>query len=191
MPFGDSRCVRRTCTPFAASHSQFTIRPVSINTCQFFNEHPMFNRRKLLSAVSALAIGTPVFHRAVVAAAQQEEDGKLTKESLADAQWVSGLDLTDEQQERVLKAVNSNTQRLAPMRDMAIPELQATAVSFHSPHESQTSGRLAGSINSVDRIGSGEASKYRRRDRVSQCERTRFVAQVAAVDQQKADADLP
>ena len=90
----------------------------------------MINRRSLLSAVTALSIGSPVFHRAVVAAAQQDSDGRLTKESLAEAQWVSGLELSDEEQAAVLRAVNTNNQRLAPMRELAISELQSPPFHF-------------------------------------------------------------
>ncbi len=90
----------------------------------------MLNRRRILSSVSALAIGTPVFQRAVVAAAQQDEAGKLTKDSLANAQWICGLELTDEEQTALLKAVNSNSKQLAPMRDMAISELQSPPFHF-------------------------------------------------------------
>ena len=90
----------------------------------------MPNRRQLLSAISALAVGTPVFHRALVAAVVQDEDGKLTKESLADAQWVCGLELSEEQQETVLKSVNANRGRLEPMREMAISELQSPPFHF-------------------------------------------------------------
>lgn len=90
----------------------------------------MIDRRSLLSAVTALSIGSPVFHRAVVAAAQQDTDGRLTKESLAEAQWVSGLELSEEQQDAVLKAVNTNNRRLAPMRELAISELQAPPFHF-------------------------------------------------------------
>ena len=90
----------------------------------------MINRRSLLSAVTALSIGSPVFHRAVVSAAQQDADGRLTKESLAEAQWVSGLELSEEEQDAVLRAVNTNNQRLAPMRELAISELQAPPFHF-------------------------------------------------------------
>ena len=90
----------------------------------------MPSRRHILTSVSALAIGTPVFHRAIVSATQQNSDGKLTKEALADAQWICGLELTDEQQDSVLKAVNSNSDRLAPMRELAISELQSPPFHF-------------------------------------------------------------
>ena len=90
----------------------------------------MLDRRHLLGSISSLAIGTPVFHRAVVAAIQEEEGkAKLTAESIEQAQWISGLELTDDEKESILKTVNSNSEQLGPMRALGISEL--TAPPFH------------------------------------------------------------
>jgi len=71
----------------------------------------MMHRRNLLTSLSALAIGTPALHRAIAVAVQ--DDGALTKETLANAQWICGLDLTEEEQAAILKDVQSNSNRLS------------------------------------------------------------------------------
>lgn len=86
-------------------------------------------RRDLLTSLSTLAIGTPALHRAIAVAVQQD-DGDLSKEALANAQWICGLELTDEEQDSILGAVQSNSSRIAPMREKAISELQAPPFHF-------------------------------------------------------------
>jgi len=86
-------------------------------------------RRDLLTSLSALAIGTPALHRAITVSVQQD-DGAFSKEDLANAQWICGLELTEEEQESILREVQSNSGRLAPMRDMSISELQAPPFHF-------------------------------------------------------------
>lgn len=88
----------------------------------------MIRRRDLLTSLTALAIGTPALHRAIAVAVQ--EDGELTSEALANAQWICGLDLTEEEQQSILNQVKSNSQRIAPMRESAISELQSPPFHF-------------------------------------------------------------
>lgn len=89
----------------------------------------MIHRRDLLTSLSALAVGTPALHRAIVVAVEQD-DGELTKESLDNAQWICGLELTDEEQQSILNEVKSNTQQIDAMRDSEISALQAPAFHF-------------------------------------------------------------
>ncbi len=89
----------------------------------------MLHRRNVLTSLAALSIGTPALHRAVAFAVQQE-DGVLTKDALANAQWICGLELSEEEQASILNAVNKNTRSLAPMRELAISELQSPPFHF-------------------------------------------------------------
>ncbi len=62
----------------------------------------MINRRKALAVLGTAGIGTPVFQRALAAKA---DDGPISREMVADAEWVAGIKLTDAQRETVVNAL--------------------------------------------------------------------------------------
>lgn len=61
----------------------------------------MLNRRSALRILGTAGIGTAVFQRALAANA---EDGPVSSQMVADAEWVAGIKLTDPQREAVVKA---------------------------------------------------------------------------------------
>ena len=62
------------------------------------------DRRNILKLLSAAGIGSAVFGRALVALAADAP--KVTGEMLAQAEWISGIKLTDEQRKLVLEGMN-------------------------------------------------------------------------------------
>jgi hypothetical protein len=52
----------------------------------------MLTRRNTLSILGTAGIGTAVFQRALVA---KTGDGPVTREMIADAEWVAGIKLTE------------------------------------------------------------------------------------------------
>jgi Asp-tRNA(Asn)/Glu-tRNA(Gln) amidotransferase A subunit family amidase len=60
-------------------------------------------RRDLFVAAAAVGIGTPTFHRAVAATAAVAD--AVTPEMIRDAEWVAGLQLTDDQRKQVAAAM--------------------------------------------------------------------------------------
>jgi Asp-tRNA(Asn)/Glu-tRNA(Gln) amidotransferase A subunit family amidase len=61
----------------------------------------MLNRRSALSILGTAGIGTAVFQRALAANARA---GPVSREMVADAEWVAGIKLTDPQREAVVNA---------------------------------------------------------------------------------------
>jgi Asp-tRNA(Asn)/Glu-tRNA(Gln) amidotransferase A subunit family amidase len=94
----------------------------------------VIDRRRLLVSLSALAVGTPTIHRAIVAIAAQKPDSPVTRDDLKQAQWIGEYDFTDDEQDSILQTVNTQLNRLAKLRETPIPELQSPAFHF-SPHQ--------------------------------------------------------
>ncbi len=74
----------------------------------------MIHRRKLLKLIAATGIGNEVFHRAIAVTAN---DRNLTRESLQQAAWVSDLELSDQQYDQILTAVNNHCTQLESLRN--------------------------------------------------------------------------
>ncbi len=64
------------------------------------------HRREFLEVLGGIGIGTAVFHRAL--AAQVEEVGKITKEMIAAAEWIAGIELDDQDRESLAKRMERN-----------------------------------------------------------------------------------
>lgn len=62
------------------------------------------SRRELLGVLAAAGVGSPVFQRAVVA--QAEKTGRITAEMIAQAEWISGLKLSEEDRNNVARTVS-------------------------------------------------------------------------------------
>jgi hypothetical protein len=62
----------------------------------------MINRRRALAVLGNAGIGTTVFQRALAAKA---DDGPISRQMVADAEWVAGIKLTDAQREAAVNAL--------------------------------------------------------------------------------------
>ncbi len=76
------------------------------------------SRRQLLQTIGAVGIGSVVFGRAVAAAV--EEGGTVTAEMIAQAEWIAGLELSEEQRVEVAAAVNRTLQSARALRAVPI-----------------------------------------------------------------------
>ena len=74
----------------------------------------MISRRAILRLVPSLGIGSAVFARALA----QESAGtsELTREMIAAAKWVSGIELTQDQENEILREVNTLQKQLSSLR---------------------------------------------------------------------------
>ncbi len=75
----------------------------------------MINRRSALQVLGNAGIGTAVFQRALAAKA---DDGPISREMVANAEWVAGIKLTDAQREatvNALKGVREDAKHVRPI----------------------------------------------------------------------------
>ena len=85
-------------------------------------------RRSWLAAVAALGVGTPVFQRALAAAAQQKE--KLTPEDVAQAEWVAGIELSPERRRQLLGKIEQLRRQQQRLRQMELDNAEAPMLHF-------------------------------------------------------------
>jgi len=86
------------------------------------------DRRHVLKVLSAAGIGSAVFGRALAAAAAAAP--KITDAMLMQAEWVSGLKLTDEQRRLALDGLNQADADYAKMRAVALDNAVPPAFTF-------------------------------------------------------------
>lgn len=71
----------------------------------------------MLAAIAGLGIGTSVFHRALAAEA---ESGGVTAEMIRRAEWIAGLELTDEEREQTARAIERANSKFEELRDVEV-----------------------------------------------------------------------
>jgi len=92
------------------------------------NPNPM-DRRDFMSYFAGLGLGGTALPATLWAMAQQEE-GPITKDMLADAEALVGLEFTGEEREMVLEGVNRNLRAYESLRTVAIPNSVYPALVF-------------------------------------------------------------
>lgn len=106
--------------------------------------HHTPTRRQLLAAAAAVGVGPAPFHRAVAAEAQKADTpGTVTPEMVANAEWVAGVKLTDEQRRAVAAGMTRALADFAALHKLDLPNSVAPALHFvPNPGEApSTAGR--------------------------------------------------
>lgn len=91
---------------------------------QFFAHHPFnpdwptMHRRELLAALAATGIGTVTFQRAL--AAQTATQQAVSAEMIRQAEWVAGIELSDEDRQTTASALQAVLTRFEQLRGVAI-----------------------------------------------------------------------
>ncbi|MEZ6095222.1 MAG: amidase [Pirellulaceae bacterium] len=89
----------------------------------------MLTRRNVLATAASLGFVAPVLARALA----QEADGRqqLTREMIQNAQWVSGIELTEAEQEELVQSVNSLHDQLKQLNTVPLdPQWDDPAIDF-------------------------------------------------------------
>lgn len=97
---------------------------------------PTLTRRSLLAALAGIGIGTPVFHRAL--AACFDEQSMVTPEMIQQAEWIAGLQLSEEDRTKTAQAVQETLTRFQELRKAPLDYSDAPALVFNP-----TPGRLS------------------------------------------------
>ncbi len=86
-------------------------------------------RRQLLGALGALGVGTPVFQRAL-AAQIQPKAAQLTPEMIKQAEWISGIELSEDARKSITGAVGRLLGDFESMRKVKLDNNVAPALAF-------------------------------------------------------------
>jgi Asp-tRNA(Asn)/Glu-tRNA(Gln) amidotransferase A subunit family amidase len=87
------------------------------------------SRRELFAAAAALGFGTATFQRAVAATAA-ELPTTITAEMVKNAEWVAGIELTDDQRRQVAGAMTRALADYAALHKIDVPNSVPPAVQF-------------------------------------------------------------
>ncbi len=91
--------------------------------------HPI-GRRALLKVLGAVGVGTPTFQRAL-AAQVQEQTGKVTPAMIQQAEWIAGLELTDDERQATVRALQQSLGSFEALRKVALSRDVPPALRFH------------------------------------------------------------
>lgn len=87
-------------------------------------------RRSFLSYFSALGLSSTLLPGVLWARLQQEEEARITREMLDEAEAISGLEFTDEERELMLEGLNENLRSYEALREVEIPNSVPPALYF-------------------------------------------------------------
>ena len=78
----------------------------------------IINRRQVLRALGALGVGGAVFQRAV--AAQAEGQKAVTADMIQQAEWIAGIELSDEDRKSTAQSVNQTLRDCEALRKVKV-----------------------------------------------------------------------
>src|SRR5437660_9809337 len=86
------------------------------------------SRRHLLKTLAAIGVGGTVFQRAVVA--QAPKDGPVTAEMIQQAEWISGIKLSDDDRKALVGRINAGQRQFARLRQVPLTNDVPPAFAF-------------------------------------------------------------
>jgi Asp-tRNA(Asn)/Glu-tRNA(Gln) amidotransferase A subunit family amidase len=87
------------------------------------------DRRTVLRALAGVGVGTAIFQRAL--AAQVASTSSITPEMIQKAEWISGIELTDEQREQTARSMVNLTASFERLREIPLDYTHAPAWTFY------------------------------------------------------------
>jgi Asp-tRNA(Asn)/Glu-tRNA(Gln) amidotransferase A subunit family amidase len=88
-------------------------------------------RRTFLAYFSGLGLSSTLLPGVLWARLQDEEEPRITKEMLQDAEQVAGLEFTDEERDLMLRGLNGNLESYERLREVELPNSVAPALYFN------------------------------------------------------------
>jgi Asp-tRNA(Asn)/Glu-tRNA(Gln) amidotransferase A subunit family amidase len=86
-------------------------------------------RRRVLKALAGLGVGSAVFQRAL--AADVTKAGKVTPEMIQQAEWIAGLELSEEDRKSTAASIQSEMREMAANRGVKLENSVPPAVQFN------------------------------------------------------------
>ena len=88
------------------------------------------NRRELVAMLGSLGIGTAVFQRAL--AAEAANDGRVTAQMVQQAEWIAGLELSDDEREATAKKLDTALDNYRKLRAFPVDYNVPPAIHFEA-----------------------------------------------------------
>ncbi len=87
------------------------------------------SRRRLLTTLAGFGVASTPFGRAL--AAQAENAPRVTAAMIRQAEWIAGLEFSDDDREKMLRRLNREAEGLAKLRAVSIDNSVPPALTFH------------------------------------------------------------
>ena len=87
------------------------------------------SRRHVLATLASVGVGSTAFSRAL--AAQAENAPRVTTEMIRQAEWIAGLELSDDDRDKMLRGLNRGAEGLEKLRAVSIDNSVPPALTFH------------------------------------------------------------
>jgi Asp-tRNA(Asn)/Glu-tRNA(Gln) amidotransferase A subunit family amidase len=131
--------------PVEESTMAFRERPDHSLGDELFADPPPLSRRQVLQALGALGIGSTVFQRAL--AAQAEKGTTVTPEMIRQAEWIAGLELSEEDRKATAQAVQQTLRDFQALRHVPLDNHVPPALVFRPTlGQPAGTGRKRGSV---------------------------------------------
>lgn len=98
------------------------------------------SRREILAALTGVGIGTVAFQRAL--AAQAVQAGRVTPELIAQAEWIAGIELAEEDRQAVADAVQRDQRKFEALRKVDLKNSVPPALSFFAAPPPATAAKI-------------------------------------------------
>ena len=86
------------------------------------------DRRNAIRTLAGLGVGSVVFQRSIAAMVQDGQE--ITPKMIADAEWVAGVKLSEEDRKKTAQALGRSAARIAELRNVPLSNDVAPAVHF-------------------------------------------------------------
>ncbi|MGB2501343.1 MAG: hypothetical protein ACPIA2_16685, partial [Mariniblastus sp.] len=88
----------------------------------------MLNRRALLASIASTGIGTSLFQRSVAGA--MVSSNEISIESIRQAEWITGVELTDDERNEILSSVSRTGEAMEQLRQVKLSYNTPMAIQF-------------------------------------------------------------
>lgn len=88
----------------------------------------MLNRRALLASIASTGIGTALFQRSVAGA--MVSSNEISIESIRQAEWITGVELTDDERNEILSSVSRTGEAMEQLRQVKLSYNTPMAIQF-------------------------------------------------------------
>jgi Asp-tRNA(Asn)/Glu-tRNA(Gln) amidotransferase A subunit family amidase len=113
------------------------------------SQMPMFSRRHVLAALAGMGLGSAAFRRAL--AAQAESGAKITPEMVAQAEWIAGITLTDDERQRAAGTLERDRKRYEELHAVAVNNAVPPALAFFAePPQASGGERARGAVQPIE-----------------------------------------
>jgi Asp-tRNA(Asn)/Glu-tRNA(Gln) amidotransferase A subunit family amidase len=98
-----------------------------------------FDRRRLLALLAGTGVGSATFQRAL--AWQAEQTGKITTEQIQQAEWIAGIELSDDDRKAIASSAERDQRRYEALRKVDLLNSVPPALAFFAAPPQQAGGR--------------------------------------------------